>query len=261
MFLSSLCKPLLVVSFMLLVPLAHAKTFHYLSDPSLAGRLAGPDLLWDSGDELGPGEEIFPGESFNPGGHGSGFLFNNAGLFGSIGGSFETSGNSVISYDVTGNINSIDGNGALTTGDPLVEMLAAGFSSTFTVNNDNTATSDMVLNVSDGVSPGSEFVLFGDYSHFNNGDDHNVIFAGSAFDDLRAQIDFFLPLLPSDWETLFLGIETFVFFELFDEQGTQLQGNQGAVFYTTSADVPEPSALALIAFGFGLMSLRKHKRS
>ena len=159
----------------------YATTYQYLSSPNLAGTLAGPDLLWQTSDDFsslpGPNGSTLTG--FNPGGHASGFLFDNIPLFGSIGGSFDVSGTTVTDYNVQGKINDLSDSNNPVIGNPLFESLTPSTLSTFVVNANNTANSNFLLDVSDGVNSPLSFNLWATYAYFNNGEDYNSIFAGN----------------------------------------------------------------------------------
>jgi len=235
-----------------------ATTYNYLSstDPQLVGQMAGPDLLWLTGDDFNtlPGP-TGPVTGFNPNGHASGFLnftdpndpLNTVNSFGSIGGSFETSGNTVTSYDVFGDISTFN-TVPPTISTPLTEVLTPNTTSTFTVGPNNIATSLWNIDVS-SIFGSVSFILTSSYAYFNNGDDYNSIFSGNQI--LIDQIDFLTQFLPTNWETFFIGIEDYEF------QGIQLSGQQGAVFYT----VPEPSALALFGMGIIVLGFMRRRKS
>ncbi len=230
----------------------NAATFNYLESPSLSGILNGPDLLWNTADDFSVIPPGFTG--FNPQGGATNFLFNGPVLFGSVVGSFETSGPVQIGVNTLTSLNadvllndfSVP---APVLGIQVQETLSSSGTSTITLAANNSASSSMIINTS-SIAGNDVFTLTGNYNFLNNGEDPSVIFAGAA--DVIGQFAYLLPLLPSNWDKLFIGTESFVF----ASGGT---GNQSGIFYTTS-EVPLPPAIWLLGSAlFGLIGVSRKK--
>lgn len=225
-----------------------AQTYYYLESPLLVGNMAGPDLLWDTPDDFTtivlepiPGSPI-SFTDFNPDGYASGYLINSD-EFGTLGGSFETSGNVITSFNSVGTFNSLFFDPFNPVRNTITQGLTPGLSSSFTILPGNEATS--VINV-DGDNDGFSYSLkvAGNYWHFTNGDDYSSIL--SAPPEVIAQINFLLPLLPNNWESFFIGSETLTFLG----SGFGLVALGGSVFYTTSP-VPVPPAFVFFISALG----------
>ena len=239
-------RVLSIIFFSMFSMSSNAATFTYLESNSLSGVLNGPDLLWNTADDF---TVINPGgfTGFNPQGGATNFLFDGIALFGSVTGSFETSGNVQTGVNTITSLNADVLSNDFSVFPPIIgisltETLSATGSSTITIGAGNTATSSMVVDITDGIAYNDSFTLNGSYNYLNNGEDHNVIFAGNA--EAISQFDYLLPFLPSDWDQFFIGSESFAFL-------SGPTGNQAGIFYTTA--VPVPPAVWL--FGSALIGL------